>query len=174
MKNFTEQEKLTLLDKLSNSDDIFKIIEEHTILVNAARCIVQNQLGSSSLLERRLSLSSDESEKVMGLLTQLQIIGPYLGSLEREVRVKTEIELEGIIECDLSLFKSNLQKLELDNNHIIENKKLAKLMQIKEEKLLLEKKIIRQELLEIERKEKLRKDVLEELIAEGLISNKKI
>jgi S-DNA-T family DNA segregation ATPase FtsK/SpoIIIE len=59
----------------------------------AARLIVQNQVGSTSLLQRRMKLGYNRAGRLMDQLEAAGIVGPNLGSKAREVNVKTELEL---------------------------------------------------------------------------------
>ncbi|MDE3236580.1 MAG: DNA translocase FtsK [Bacteroidota bacterium] len=61
---------------------------------DAARLIVQNQVGSTSLIQRRMKLGYNRAGRLMDQLEAAGIVGPNLGSKAREVRFKTESELE--------------------------------------------------------------------------------
>ena len=63
---------------------------------DAARVIVQNQMGSTSLIQRRLKLGYNRAGRLMDQLESAGIVGENLGSKARDVRVKTEAELEEI------------------------------------------------------------------------------
>ncbi|MBW8684893.1 FtsK/SpoIIIE family DNA translocase [Chitinophaga rhizophila] len=63
----------------------------------AARVIVQNQQGSTSLLQRRMKLGYNRAGRLMDQLEAAGIVGPNLGSKAREVNVKTEADLEEIL-----------------------------------------------------------------------------
>ncbi|WP_343690511.1 DNA translocase FtsK [Chitinophaga sp.] len=63
----------------------------------AARVIVQNQQGSTSLLQRRMKLGYNRAGRLMDQLEAAGIVGPNLGSKAREVNVKTETDLEMIL-----------------------------------------------------------------------------
>jgi S-DNA-T family DNA segregation ATPase FtsK/SpoIIIE len=60
---------------------------------DAAKLIVQNQVGSTSLLQRRLKLGYNRAGRLMDQLEAARIVGPNLGSKAREVLIKTEAEL---------------------------------------------------------------------------------
>jgi S-DNA-T family DNA segregation ATPase FtsK/SpoIIIE len=59
----------------------------------AARLIVQNQIGSTSLLQRRMKLGYNRAGRLMDQLEAAGVVGPNLGSKAREVMIKTEMEL---------------------------------------------------------------------------------
>jgi DNA segregation ATPase FtsK/SpoIIIE, S-DNA-T family len=61
---------------------------------DAARVIVQNQLGSTSLIQRRLKLGYNRAGRLMDQLESTGVVGENLGSKAREVKIKTELELE--------------------------------------------------------------------------------
>ena len=64
------------------------------LFVDAARLIVQNQMGSTSLIQRRMKLGYNRAGRLMDQLENAGIVGPNLGSKAREVRFKTDSDLE--------------------------------------------------------------------------------
>lgn len=79
-----EGENDKILD-LTNRDDLFE---------DCARLVVQTQNGSTSNLQRRLNLGYNRAGRIMDQLEAAGIVGPAMGSKPREVRYKTEAELE--------------------------------------------------------------------------------
>jgi DNA segregation ATPase FtsK/SpoIIIE, S-DNA-T family len=65
---------------------------------DAARMIVQNQHGSTSMIQRRLKLGYNRAGRIMDQLEALGIVGPSEGSKAREVLVYDELELEKYLE----------------------------------------------------------------------------
>ncbi|MEM0992727.1 MAG: DNA translocase FtsK [Bacteroidota bacterium] len=65
---------------------------------DAARLIVGNQHGSTSMIQRRLSLGYNRAGRIMDQLEALGIVGPNEGSKPREVLVYDEIELDRYLE----------------------------------------------------------------------------
>jgi len=61
---------------------------------DAARVIVQNQMGSTSLIQRRLKLGYNRAGRLMDQLQEAGIVGDNLGTKSREVKFKTEMELD--------------------------------------------------------------------------------
>lgn len=61
---------------------------------DAARLIVQNQHGSTSMIQRRLKLGYNRAGRIMDQLEALGVVGPSEGSKAREVLIYDEIELE--------------------------------------------------------------------------------
>jgi DNA segregation ATPase FtsK/SpoIIIE, S-DNA-T family len=68
----------------SNRDPLFE---------DAARLIVQNQVGSTSLIQRRMKLGYNRAGRLMDQLEAAGVVGPNQGSKVREVIIKTEAEL---------------------------------------------------------------------------------
>ena len=74
---------------LSNRDPLFE---------EAAKLIVQNQMGSTSLIQRRMKLGYNRAGRLMDQLEAAGIVGPNLGSKARDVIVKSETELQEILD----------------------------------------------------------------------------
>jgi len=70
---------------LSDRDSLFD---------DAARMIVQHQIGSTSLLQRRMKLGYNRAGRLMDQLEIAGIVGPAQGSKPREVLIKTEADLQ--------------------------------------------------------------------------------
>jgi S-DNA-T family DNA segregation ATPase FtsK/SpoIIIE len=68
--------------------------DKDPLFEDAARLIVQNQVGSTSLIQRRMKLGYNRAGRLMDQLERAGVVGPNLGSKAREVRFKTEMELE--------------------------------------------------------------------------------
>ena len=66
---------------------------------DAAKMIVQNQMGSTSLIQRRMKLGYNRAGRLMDQLEMAGIVGPNLGSKARDVLVKTETELQQILDA---------------------------------------------------------------------------
>jgi len=75
--------------KLSELDENFEA---------AARLIVSNQHGSTSMIQRRMKLGYNRAGRIMDQLEALGIVGPSEGSKAREVLVYDEVELERYLE----------------------------------------------------------------------------
>ncbi len=66
--------------------------------VDAARMVVQNQHGSTSMIQRRLKLGYNRAGRIMDQLEALGIVGPSEGSKAREVLIFDEVQLERYLE----------------------------------------------------------------------------
>jgi S-DNA-T family DNA segregation ATPase FtsK/SpoIIIE len=71
----------------------FDIADKDPLFEDAARLIVQNQIGSTSLLQRRMKLGYNRAGRLMDQLEAAGIVGPGQGSKPRDVLYKTENEL---------------------------------------------------------------------------------
>ena len=65
---------------------------------DAARVIVINQQGSTSLIQRKFSIGFSRAGRIMDQLEQAGITGPYTGGKEREVFISNESELDELLE----------------------------------------------------------------------------
>ena len=80
----------------------FDLNDRDPLFGDAARLIVQNQVGSTSLLQRRMKLGYNRAGRLMDQLEAAGIVGPNQGSKARDVIIKTEAELGNYLE-NLSL-----------------------------------------------------------------------
>ena len=64
------------------------------LFAEAARLIVQNQQGSTSLLQRKLKLGYNRAGRIIDQLESAGIVGPFEGSKAREVRFRDLTQLE--------------------------------------------------------------------------------
>ncbi|PID91361.1 MAG: cell division protein FtsK [Bacteroidetes bacterium] len=63
----------------------------------AARLVVQHQQGSTSLIQRKLSLGYNRAGRIVDQLEAAKILGPFEGSKARQVLVQDEYSLEQIL-----------------------------------------------------------------------------
>lgn len=84
--------------KEASSEKQFDFGDKDDLFEEAARLIVRNQIGSTSLIQRKLALGYARSGRLMDQLEAVGIVGPNLGSKAREVYVKTDEELERILQ----------------------------------------------------------------------------
>lgn len=72
----------------------FDLADRDSLFEDAARLIVQNQIGSTSLLQRRMKLGYNRAGRLMDQLEAAGIVGPSQGSKARDVLIKTEMDLQ--------------------------------------------------------------------------------
>lgn len=76
----------------------FDATDKDPLFEDAARLIVQNQVGSTSLLQRRMKLGYNRAGRLMDQLEAAGVVGPNQGSKARDVLIKTESELLDYLE----------------------------------------------------------------------------
>lgn len=170
----SEQEKNYLIDYLAkeeNHTNQNSLSEFDPLLEDAARLVVQSQMGSTPFIQRRMKLGYNRAAKIMETLERIGIVGQNQGSSARDVLIKSDAELEKFIQNGFAFFNININSFYNENKLEIEKRKVEYVQQLREQKLESEKNKIRNELLEKERKRKLQRDVYKELIDEGKISN---
>jgi len=67
------------------------------LFVEASRLIVAHQQGSTSLIQRRMSLGYNRAGRIIDQMESVGIVGPFEGSKAREVLVKDEMSLEQLL-----------------------------------------------------------------------------
>lgn len=72
----------------------FDLGDRDSLFEDAARMIVTSQIGSTSLLQRRMKLGYNRAGRLMDQLEAAGIVGPSQGSKARDVLIKTEMDLE--------------------------------------------------------------------------------
>ncbi len=86
-----------LLPEYSDEKDIdasgFDAGERDVLFEDAAKLIVSAQMGSTSLIQRRMKLGYNRAGRLMDQLESAGIVGPSQGSKPREVLYKTDTEL---------------------------------------------------------------------------------
>ncbi len=86
------------IDEKDMESKEFDLADRDPLFEEAARLIVQNQMGSTSLIQRRMKLGYNRAGRLMDQLETAGIVGPNLGSKAREVLVRTESELQGVLD----------------------------------------------------------------------------
>ncbi len=72
----------------------FDVADRDPLFEEAARLIVMNQLGSTSLIQRKMKLGYNRAGRLMDQLEAAGVVGPGMGSKPRDVLIKSEMELE--------------------------------------------------------------------------------
>ena len=73
---------------MSNKDAFFE---------EAARVIVANQSGSTSLIQRRFSIGYNRAGRIIDQLEAAGVVGSFEGSKARQVLIPDEISLEHLL-----------------------------------------------------------------------------
>ncbi len=73
---------------LNNKDEIFE---------DAARVVVLNQMGSTSMIQRKFSIGYNRAGRIMDQLEAAGIVGPSEGSKARQVLIQDEYSLEQLL-----------------------------------------------------------------------------
>jgi S-DNA-T family DNA segregation ATPase FtsK/SpoIIIE len=63
----------------------------------AARVVVVNQSGSTSLIQRRFSIGYNRAGRIIDQLEAAGVVGPFEGSKARQVLIPDEVELEKLL-----------------------------------------------------------------------------
>ena len=79
--------------KGNNEDDIVDTDEIDPLFMEAATLIVQTQMGSTSLIQRKMKLGYNRAGRIMDQMEEFGIVGAAMGSKAREVKAKTTEEL---------------------------------------------------------------------------------
>ena len=81
----------------SGLDDV-DLSKRDSMFEEAARIIVINQQGSTSLIQRKFSIGYNRAGRIMDQLEAAGIVGPYQGSKARDVLIPDEISLDRLLE----------------------------------------------------------------------------
>ncbi len=73
---------------LNNKDEMFE---------DAARVVVINQMGSTSMIQRKFSIGYNRAGRIMDQLEAAGIVGPSEGSKARQVLIQDEYSLEQLL-----------------------------------------------------------------------------
>lgn len=156
----------------------FDFGDRDSLFEDAARLIVSSQMGSTSLIQRRMKLNYNRAGCLMDQLEAAGVVGPNQGSAAREVLFKTLEELEEfLMSMELGVpprshkGKNTLaQFIEKYKERI--DKRIMELRITKDEEgRRIEKERIKEKLLQKDRIKGLHKEALKELIEEGKIFN---
>ncbi|WP_430974085.1 DNA translocase FtsK [Sunxiuqinia rutila] len=83
-----EEEGGGLETDLSNRDELFN---------DAAKVVVMNQMGSTSMIQRKFSIGYNRAGRIMDQLEAAGIVGPSEGSKARQVLLQDEYSLEQLL-----------------------------------------------------------------------------
>ena len=104
-------------DTKENNEKTEKIILDSydPIFEEAARLVVIQQQGSTSLIQRKFAIGYNRAGRLMDQLEVAGIVSPFEGSKARDVLIKNEHELEQILER-IDIVERKNEENELDNS----------------------------------------------------------
>jgi len=76
----------------------FDSSDRDPLFEDAARLIVSSQMGSTSLIQRRMKLGYNRAGRLMDQLEAAGVVGPNQGSKAREVLFKSDMELQEFLD----------------------------------------------------------------------------
>ena len=86
------------VDEKEEGGKDFDSADRDPLFGDAAKLIVMNQIGSTSLIQRKMKLGYNRAGRLMDQLENAGIVGPNLGNKAREVRFKTDMELQDFLD----------------------------------------------------------------------------
>ncbi|MFK8055176.1 MAG: DNA translocase FtsK [Saprospiraceae bacterium] len=85
-------------DEEARGNSVLNPKEADELLRDAAHMVVDNHIGSTSMLQRRMKIGFNRAGRIMDELCQLGIVGETRGSKPREVMVGDILELESMLD----------------------------------------------------------------------------
>lgn len=86
------------VDEKDMESSHFDANDRDSLFEDAARLIVSSQMGSTSLIQRRMKLGYNRAGRLMDQLEAAGVVGPNQGSKAREVLFKTDSELQSFLD----------------------------------------------------------------------------
>ena len=85
-------------DDISLGDSNMTLSDLDACFEDAARLIVGNQTGSTSMIQRKMQLGYNRAGRIMDQMEALGIVGPSNGSKPRDVLMHSEVELMNFLD----------------------------------------------------------------------------
>jgi S-DNA-T family DNA segregation ATPase FtsK/SpoIIIE len=82
---------------LDDGNELFPMEREDDLFEEAARILVAHQQGSISLLQRRLKVGYARAARLVDMMEEAGIVGPFTGSKARDILVPTVEDLERLL-----------------------------------------------------------------------------
>ncbi len=80
----------------ADSGEVTAVNDDDPLVMRAAQLVVENQLGSTSMIQRRLKLGYARAGRVMDMLEELGVVGPARSSKPRDVLIQDLDELSAL------------------------------------------------------------------------------
>lgn len=125
--NLENKIRLDGIDFIFKNPLSVKLNERDALFEDSARLVVLHQQGSTSLIQRKLKLGYNRAGRIIDQLETFGIVGPFEGSMAREVLIKDEYHLEQHLNTLFNISYSN----SLDFNLNTVDKKVVKISSIK-------------------------------------------
>lgn len=84
-------------DESSGSGGELDSSDRDALFEDAARIVVQNQVGSTSMIQRKMKIGYNRAGRLMDQLEDTGIVGPSQGSKPRQVKLPDEMALEDFL-----------------------------------------------------------------------------
>jgi S-DNA-T family DNA segregation ATPase FtsK/SpoIIIE len=81
-------------EAVTDKDDLYPAEREDDLFEEASRILVTHQQGSISLIQRRLKVGYARAARLVDMMEEAGIVGPFTGSKAREILIPTVEELE--------------------------------------------------------------------------------
>jgi len=81
-------------DESSSAGGEYDSNDRDALFEDAARIVVQNQVGSTSMIQRKMKIGYNRAGRLMDQLEDAGIVGPSMGSKPRDVKIPDEYALE--------------------------------------------------------------------------------
>jgi hypothetical protein len=167
VRDLSDDEKNLLIEKLAQRDLFCDLTQLDEFFYDAARLVVLNKQGSTTLIQRKFLIGYNRAVRIMDQLEIANIVGPSEGSKARKIFFADESSLEQYLKTNADWIK-----LFYEENKLAIEQKQAEIADLRQQELdKLAKEEIKQQILEKARKKRLGREALNELKEDGKIFN---